>query len=1065
MTHQTSTSRLAPFFLTLILALGSLGIATAQLSISIDQELPTCAGYTDGFIIAEASGGERPYSYLWSDGSTERARYDLDDPGTYTVTVTDDAGATASESVTVVTPDPVVLTIEIVGDPCDGTDVDYELVATGGVPPYTFFWDGDPVSSTIDDPEVGYHKAKAMDANGCFGWADIKTREALSVSVRAENPECAGFGAHGVLKADVTGGNGPFTFLWSNGSTEQQPAGLLPGTYDVTVTDEDGCTATASGTLVEPDPITITVSLADSCSGGTIATAAATGGTGTLTYRWSNGERGTSAFLPEGQWYINVEDANGCESTERVIVSDGIAEISTMNTDATCDEGGTSLLCITGGRGPFTYIWSDGQDSIMAVDLAPGTYTYIAIDGGGCEFRGSTVINGPDPSECDDCDADAGSLVGGVTTDSVCSPVTLTAAAMMPPTIPAGYTTLYVLTTGPNATIVDVGVSPTFTVDQPGSYTIHTLIYDPATLDLSGVVLGQTTAASIFLQIVPGGGDICADLDLTGTTFVVPPCPDPAGCVVSGSAPSLASNPVCFDGTSATLSPDVITAGSVPAGFALVYLLVEQPGGIIIASRPTADFDVTAAGTYAITSIVYNTDSLDLASVLTVGTTTFAELGVVTTECDDLGNLGAAFDVVLFNPAFASGLTDTPCAGEPTTLNADANPAFTYVWTPAVGLDDPNSPSPVATLDESQTYTVTISQEISGVLCSVDRTYTVDIAEQPTLSTTDDVVACTNDDVELSVQTQAGNTVEWSRTADFAAIAQTGETFEVTPGDATTYFVRSVSPEGCVTTDEITVTNETVDFRAGDDMTICSGDPAEIQTTVFTGNPTNYSLIDEDGEVVEDSSDGTFTFNPSESQRYQVIATNDAGCADTTFVSVDVNDVMVDLSTDSVAIYPGNEIVLTAVGQGVGTYEFVQDSSLTSVDDDVATAMPSVTTRYEVVAMDSFGCTATDTATVIVREFECDRPFLFVPNAFTPNNDGVNDVFFVDGVNIRSGYYAIYNRWGEKVYETTIIGPEAGWDGTFNGELVDPDVYGIYVRIECRDDDDFYEQGNVTVIR
>jgi len=325
--------------LSLVFSIFAFGNAMAQLSISVNVDQPSCNGYANGKIEVNPSGGDAPYDYMWSDGNDDRRRYSLAE-GSYSVTVTDNSGATATETVQLVDPAILSLAINIDGDVCDATAASYDLVATGGTPPYSIKWDGVTVPGRVSTPDEGYHYAKVTDANGCTADAGIKIYDALTVTVKATDVECFGF-CDGTVEAKVEGGNGPYTFSWSSGQTDQLVYNLDPGTYTVTVTDEDGCTAVASGTLTEPDPITFDVALQDSCAGATRAFVSnIQGGTGNMTVRWSTGNIGSSAYLTEGQHYVIVEDENGCETTERVIVSDGIQRVTFMNVNATCDDLG-----------------------------------------------------------------------------------------------------------------------------------------------------------------------------------------------------------------------------------------------------------------------------------------------------------------------------------------------------------------------------------------------------------------------------------------------------------------------------------------------------------------------------------------------------------------------------------------------------------------------------------------------------------------------------------------------------------------------------------------------------
>ena len=115
----------------------------------------------------------------------------------------------------------------------------------------------------------------------------------------------------------------------------------------------------------------------------------------------------------------------------------------------------------------------------------------------------------------------AGTLSGGADVCGTDSATTLTATANGDANVPAGYSTVYVLTQGAGLTIVNAGAAPSFDVTEDGLYTIHTLVYDPNTLDLSIVELGVTTGFDVNGLLVQGGGAICASLDVAGAQYNV----------------------------------------------------------------------------------------------------------------------------------------------------------------------------------------------------------------------------------------------------------------------------------------------------------------------------------------------------------------------------------------------------------------------------------------------------------------------------------------------------------------------------------------------------------------
>ena len=124
---------------------------------------------------------------------------------------------------------------------------------------------------------------------------------------------------------------------------------------------------------------------------------------------------------------------------------------------------------------------------------------------------------------------------------------------------------------------------------------------------------------------------------------------------------------------------------------------------------------------------------------------------------------------------------------------------------------------------------------------------------------------------------------------------------------------------------------------------------------------------------------------------------------------------------------------------------------------------PTQTTAYIIQVIDSNGCKVSDTVTVWVIFETCDEPEIFIPNAFTPNTDQQNDVFYIRGNTMRELTISIYDRWGEKVFESE--DQKKGWDGTYKGDKVTPGVFVYYLKAVCYDNKQFIKKGNITLIR
>ncbi len=207
--------------------------------------------------------------------------------------------------------------------------------------------------------------------------------------------------------------------------------------------------------------------------------------------------------------------------------------------------------------------------------------------------------------------------------------------------VPAGYLVKYVLTTGDPAVIVDVADELSFTVTAAGTYTFHTLVYHPATLDLSTVELGVTTAASVNALLIQGGGSICASLDLVGgTTLVVDctvDCPAYAGSLTTTMAE------VCLEEGSAMLDAVSGDDAVVPEGYEVIYVLTEGGSLTIMDVNTDPMFMVTMEGNYTIHTLVYDPLTLDL-SIVVPGVTLASEVNALLIQGG--GAICASLDLV-----------------------------------------------------------------------------------------------------------------------------------------------------------------------------------------------------------------------------------------------------------------------------------------------------------------------------------------------------------------------------------------------------------------------------------
>ena len=162
--------------------------------------------------------------------------------------------------------------------------------------------------------------------------------------------------------------------------------------------------------------------------------------------------------------------------------------------------------------------------------------------------------------------------------------------------------------------------------------------------------------------------------------------------------------------------------------------------------------------------------------------------------------------------------------------------------------------------------------------------------------------------------------------------------------------------------------------------------------------------------------------------------------------------------------YGGTAQLKVSSLSGSFSYSWSPDNTLSSSSIQNPIASPSVTTTYTVTVTNKQSqCSSTSQARVFVVQPLCGEPNIFLPNAFTPNDDGYNDQLKVRGIVVAEVKLFVYDRWGEKVFETTDI--NGAWDGTFHSKPCPPDVYGYYLEVKCLNGEQFVKKGNVTLIR
>ncbi|MBI2969081.1 MAG: Ig-like domain-containing protein [Bacteroidetes bacterium] len=370
----------------------------------------TCNGGNNGSVALTAAGGTTPYAFSWNTTPVQTTSSISNVvAGTFLVTVTDGLQCTATGSYTVTQPNAITITVsKLTNISCSGgNNGAVEISVTGGITPYSYSWSNTATTQNISNLTQGTYTVTVKDANNCTKTnSSVITQPAqLTLSVASTvNPTCGQ--SDGKVNTTTGGGTTPYTYLWSNGATTANLAGLSAGTYSATVTDAKGCTATTNSTLTPPGSPTVTISGKTnvSCSGGNNGSISitVTGGTAPYAYSWSNGATTQNiSGIVANNYSVTVTDAGNCSFS----ITSTITEPSMINVSATsvsnvsCNGGsnGSILISVTGGTSPYAYSWSDGKTTQNNSNLTLGNYSVTVTDINGCTKSSAFAITEPSP--------------------------------------------------------------------------------------------------------------------------------------------------------------------------------------------------------------------------------------------------------------------------------------------------------------------------------------------------------------------------------------------------------------------------------------------------------------------------------------------------------------------------------------------------------------------------------------------------------------------------------------------------------------------------------------------
>jgi gliding motility-associated-like protein len=999
----------------------------ALLKVTFSQTNVSCNGGNNGSATAATTGGTGPVTFVWNTNPVQTtATLTNLKAGTYTVTAKDSMGCTGTGSVTILEAPILSLTTSVVNTSCGSSLGSVTVSASGGNPAYTYSWNTTPVqkTATASNLPAGAYTVTVVDAKSCSqtATANVNTTNGPQVTSGGKNNTCNG-AASGLAFANATGGTAPYAYSWNTNPvlTTDTIKNLKAGTYTTTITDKAGCKGFASVVVTQPAAIKTTVTVTNvSCNKGTDGTlsANATGGTPGYSYNWNTTPIQKTAKitnLTAGTYFLLVMDTIGCKDTSSYKVTEPAAIVAnTIITAPKCNGGsdGAIALNVTGGSGPYSYLWNTTpvQTTSSISNLKAGTYTVKITDAASCSTNQTIALTEP---------------------------------AVLNSTIVKNDISCY------------GGSNGTATVTVTGGTPVYKYQWNTSPLQKSATATGLI-AKTYIVNITDGNSCIKTD----SVTISMPDS-------LSGTITK--NNPVCNAGTDGSISismlgglppysyswnttPAQTTASATALKAGNYTVTVKDANGCQYQKTTTLTEPTAVVVTTSQKNVVVNGGSNGSAFATASGGTpgysySWSTQPVQTTArasnlnagsytitvTDNIGCTGTK-TITITEPAVLSDSiqkTDVSCAGlndgKATATAYGGIPPYRYFW----------NTNPAKT-----------SASINGLIAG---TYTVTILDSAATSITTDVVIKNPAPATITGKTAVclGDSVVLTASPGTAYLWSTGAvtpSIKVSPIKVTQYVVK-VNNGTCADSAFIQVIIDRIPviFIVGK-TSICQG-----QSTTLTASGGSSYLWN--------TKDTTATINvtPSNTKYYSVKVSNSCSFKkDSSQVIVNPKPV-VNLGKDTL-IYQGQTIQLITKG-GEGVYQWTPATDLSCTDCNAPLANPSENTAYALTVTSAKGCVTTAGIKVNIDKSNV----VYVPNIFSPNGDGENDQLFVRGKGIRSIQLFVYDRWGVKVFETS--DQNKGWDGTMNGALLNTAVYVYYLDVVFYNNVKITQKGDVTLLR
>ncbi len=404
------------------------------------------------------------------------------------------------------------------------------------------------------------------------------------------------------------------------------------------------------------------------------------------------------------------------------------------------------------------------------------------------------------------------------------------------------------------------------------------------------------------------------------------------------------------------------------------------------------------------------------------------------------------------------------CYEEKATLMATGGNA--YSWQPASGLSSPTSASTTCFPTVTTIYTVSITQNsLYGKVCIKTLTTSITVNPKITSAFNYTIAPCGNN-VQFSDSSYLTPVNwDWNFSPGNTSTLQNPSHFYPTVGNYTVSLIATNS-FGCKDTSIQILNLGGFNLSVNSPVLQCEQDTTQL--TAFGGN---YYLWQPAQYLSNANVSNPLAFPPTTTV-YTVTIGNITGtdtCKSNLTTTVSIlpfayNTNSISVSATTLTLGQSSTVTLNGFPSATGTFSVVPDAGISVTSNTSIVVTPIRPGEYTVYFTDQNGCRHTlKTIYIDVITSECNEGVVYLPTGFTPNNDGTNDVLYVRSNFVTEVYLTVYDRWGEKLFETDDI--KKGWDGMFKGKLLDQGVYGYYMTFKCNNGQESFKKGNITLMR